>query len=143
MPGFQEEETAATPEVQLDLKGVPEELHELLIESASNDDIDEVLAAARRVMPNPDGTVGIVFRKDYKGAKGNTSQVKLRAMKARDYIDGTTRDLVNANDMGATLEFGMRLSSDPAAVQELDRLDSYAIYLGVRVLRKNWSSPKP
>jgi len=129
----------------LDLKGVPDALHDLMIELHAERDADSmngILASARNVMPNANGTVVVKFSGSVTAKGKDVDRTRLRAIKARDYMDGTTRELVESVDFGATIALGAALAEDPAAIAELPLCDARSVYYAVAVLRKNWFGPK-
>lgn len=142
-----QEESTNAPVDGLDLKGVPEALHDLMIalaDDASAEAVASDIEAARRVMCNRDGSVVVKLTVAVKAGKEETERVHLRSLTARDYFDGTYGGDTDDASYMASLRLAARIAKPTSAVDALAcPEDMKAVYYGVIALRKNFSSPKP
>lgn len=145
---MQEVTAGAKPaSARLDLSKVPEQIHDYLLELTAKmkpAEASKMIEAASRVDANADGSIVVLLARTYSVGTPtrDVDRIRLRAIKARDYIDGTTRSLVESHGLGESVAFGASLSNDAEAVDEFMLDDMNSLYFGVRVLRKNWWSPK-
>src|SRR5690349_4124978 len=108
--------------------------------------LERHLARARRVSINKDGSVAVEFLKPVVVREEHHLGVRLRALKARDYFDGTTAELADSSALDDSILFATRLvpKGSLGVIDELDTYDDMAaVYLGVITLRKNFSRPRP
>lgn len=143
------EETGKPSPEGMDLAGIHEHIHPYLLAyavDASEENIAAILASARAVKPNNDGHVVIVLRRDIevrrKGVAEKTNRIRLRPIRAKDYISELTRTIVEDKTFGPSLAMAEVLCETPDAIGELELDDATAVFLAMWVIRGNWFSPK-
>ncbi len=136
-----DEATAATDLPAIDLTGVPDALHSVFRAMPVMAESD--LEAARMVSSNQDGSVVVRLTREVKVKNEEHGRLRLRPLKARDYFDGTYGDDAEDPMMLGSLRFASRIAHPAGIVDELLCLqDMKAVYFGVIVARKNFSSPR-
>lgn len=132
----------------LNLAGVVETLRDVLLRYAEiepDKDLSRDVAAASRVSINDDGSVNVELLSPVSVQGERHDNIRLRALKGRDYFDGTTRDIVESGEFGDTLDLASKLltKSQTGAIDELVSMDdAKAVYFGVVLVRKNFGRPK-
>lgn len=145
------EESEPTKMEGVDLTGIHEAIHPYLIAravGATQDEIDEMLASARMVLGNKDGSVIVKLRREVEVRKRGkadpetTDRIRLRPIRAKDYIDETARKVVEEMTFGPSLAMAEILCDTPSVIGELDLTDAMTVFLAMWVARGNWFGPK-
>lgn len=133
----------------VDLTGIHESIHPYLLafaESASPAEVDAMASSARQVMANKDGSIIVKLRAEYDVKKRTgtekTDRVRLRPIRAKDYIDETSRKIVEIESFGPALAMAEILCDTPNVIGELAMDDALAVFLAMWVARGNWFSPR-
>jgi hypothetical protein len=129
----------------LDLAGVPEILHETfrVLEASDREGAAREIENAKRVSANKDGSVIIRLLTPVNVKNSSEDRVRLRPIKAKDYISIATEADAEDSSFAPTIRFARALATPVGIIDELDGLDDMrAIYWATLVARKNFSRPK-